>query len=208
MPLKLANVLLASVASLASIASLSAPMPAGAEEQITDQSGNLFMEEVNARPRATKRSDGPQVQRRYPGAQQSQDFSNVGVATNRNGHMIPIIREANSDSSGNTSRTQTYNEVPAPGGSGGTTFLQTGPSIAAPSPSYQRAPVSLRVGPINFGNTMPYAPLGFTPSPTIMTPIAPNSTTTYTTPFSSGSVTNTTRVFGSPTLLPAPSPQP
>jgi len=154
-----------------------------------------------------------------------QDLSNVGISTDRNGQIIPLMHNGQPVVQSGAGGIQSFNEVPAltvpynangfPSGGVGTTFVPTGQMMAVPNPYYQRPNVNFRVGPLNFGNTPAYSPYGpygqygpygpvVPPPTTLMVPVAPNGTTTYSTPYGSSSVTNRTQTFGPSTTNPLP----
>jgi len=224
--------LLVSVASFASVTALNSEAKA---DEIKDQSGSSFMEEVQTHPPSKEetiygtqpsntlrqRTDSESSQldsatkqgaigTPSTNANSLQDLSNVGIARDRDGNIIPtIVRDGQMPPAG-TGGIQAYNEVPAltaPQSFNGTigglgaTFIPVGPMTSVPNPYYQQPNVNLRVGPMNFNNA-PY-PYGYAPPARVMIPIAPNGSTSYSTPFSSGTVTNTTRVFG-PSTTPPP----
>ena len=169
-------------------------------QEINDQNGNSFMDEVGTPQKPKEKS-----------VKLPLDYSNVGVAVNGNGHMVPrIITNGNTVVPSNGSATttiQSYREMPTLNMNanvvngipvvtgGGTTYTPVGQSMGLPSPYVQRPMGNMRVGPMIFGNGGAAYPNNLF-APSIMTvPVGPNSTTTFSTPFSSGSVTNTTRVF-------------
>lgn len=207
---------------------LCTPIASFADGTINDQNGNTFMEEVGSKKPPAKQVTLPQ------------DFSNVGIATDQNGRIIPRINPGSGPViQTGSSGIQMINEIPAltspynsygmPGGYG-TTFVPTGPLMRVPNPYYQQPNINLRVGPIMFGNRPPiypgyggafapgygtpygygspygygYGPGPFAPPSSLLMPVAPNSTTTYSTPFGSTSVTNTTQSFGPSLVNPLP----
>lgn len=185
-------------------------------QQINDQNGNSFMEEIGTPSTAVTKNTVDvrtlKSSQTAPSQKIPVDLSNVGVATDERGNIIPLINREGYSVQPQGGGIQAYNEIPAltapyningmPFGAPGTTFVQTGPLMSVPNPYYAQPNINLRVGPMNFSNR-PFYPYGYAPPARILTPIAPNSTTTFSTPFSSGSVTNTTQTFG-PSLTPPP----
>ena len=183
------------------------PQPLETGGVVNGQNGNAFMEEVTP-----GRQAAPPPKREW----KTQDYSNVGVATDQRGHIIPrILPNGPAVLPAGTSSIQSFNEVPAltgpnvingiPVGGTGTTYVPTGPMMSVPNPYYQSPNVGLRIGPININNGMPY-PYGYAPPANVMVPVAPNSTTTFSSPFGSSTVTNTTRTFGPSSTPPFPIP--